>query len=65
MAMGYDILSMSANSILPVKKTIRSLRFEDSVNLLDEVLKLDNSLQIIARLNQVLSENGLESFIHQ
>ncbi len=65
MAMGYDILSMSANSILPVKKTIRSLRFEDSVNLLDEILKLDSSLEIIARLNQVLSENGLESFIHQ
>ena len=65
MAMGYDILSMSANSILPIKKTICSLSFEDSLSLLDEVLLLDDSLEISARLNQVLSENGLEGFIHQ
>ena len=65
MAMGYDILSMSAYSILPIKKTICSLSFEDSLSLLDEVLLLDDSLEISARLNQVLSENGLEGFIHQ
>ncbi len=65
MAMGYDILSMSANSILPVKKTIRSLTLKDSVNLLDEVLQLDDSIKISSRLNQVLFENGLEGFIHR
>ena len=63
-AMGYDILSMNANSILPVKRTIRSLRLDDSKKLLYEILETDDSIAISERLNQVLSDNGLKEFIH-
>lgn len=44
--MGIDALSTSSNSILPIKKLIRSIRFEDAQHLVREVLELSTADEI-------------------
>lgn len=44
--MGIDTLSTSSNSILPIKKLIRSMHFEDAQNLLCKVLDLSTAEEI-------------------
>lgn len=44
--MGIDALSTSSNSILPIKKLIRSIRFEDARHLVREVLDLSTADEI-------------------
>ncbi len=63
-AMGYDVLSMNATSLPKVKKAVRTIRLSEAVELLDEALAMEDAVQIRRRLEQSLSEHGLEQFIH-
>ena len=63
-AMGYDVLSMNATSLPKVKKAVRSIRLSEAVELLDEALAMEDAVQIRRRLEQSLSERGLEQFLH-
>ena len=64
LAMGYDILSMNATSLPKVKKALRNLRVKEAQGLLGEVKEMDNANQIRHRLEEFLSDHGMEKFIH-
>ncbi|MBV1874460.1 MAG: phosphoenolpyruvate-protein phosphotransferase PtsP, partial [Gammaproteobacteria bacterium] len=59
MAMGYDVLSMSASNLLKIKWAIRKLHFEQGKEWLAYVLKLDNADRVIAYLKMKMNEEGL------
>lgn len=63
LAMGYDVLSMSASNLPKVKKVLRNLKMSDALVVLDEVMAMDNAFDIRVRLEQVLSDRGLQKFI--
>ncbi|MEH6568471.1 MAG: phosphoenolpyruvate--protein phosphotransferase [Halioglobus sp.] len=63
LAMGYDVLSMNATSLPKVKKVLRNLRMSDAQEVLREVMEMDNVAETRARLEQVLSDRGLQKFI--
>lgn len=44
--MGLDDFSMNVNKILPARKLVRDLNFEDCRSLADEVLKLDSTEEV-------------------
>lgn len=62
--MGYDALSMNATSLLKVKQAVRKINLYEAVEVLEEVMQMDNAVQVHERLEQSLSEHGLEQFIH-
>ena len=62
--MGYDALSMNATSLPKVKQAIRKISLYEAVEVLEEVMAMDNAAQVHERLEQSLSEHGLEQFIH-
>lgn len=64
LAMGYDVLSMNSTSLPRVKKALRNIKFSDAEELLVEVLVLDDVSAVVQRLQQFLSDHGLEQFIH-
>ncbi len=64
LAMGYDILSMNATSLPKVKQALRNVNLEEAQDLLAEVLCMDEANDIRGRLEQFLSEHGMEKFIH-
>jgi phosphotransferase system enzyme I (PtsP) len=64
LAMGYNVLSMNAISLPRVKKALRTLRRSEARSLLKEVMQLDCALQVNARLDQFLTQHGMEKFIH-
>lgn len=59
MAMGYDILSMSASNLLKIKWAIRKLHFEQGKEWLAYVLSLENADMVIAYLKMKMNEEGL------
>ena len=64
LAMGYDILSMNATSLLRVKKALLNVRMDESRELLGEVMGLDHAGDIHGRLEAFLTDHGMEKFIH-
>jgi phosphotransferase system enzyme I (PtsP) len=64
LAMGYDVLSMNATSLPKVKKALRNIRFDEARDLLEEVMLLDHSAAVHARLEEFLTSHGMEKFIH-
>ena len=62
--MGYDVLSMNATSLPKVKQAVRKISLYEAVEVLEEVMAMDNTAQIHERLEQSLSDHGLEQFIH-
>lgn len=64
MAMGYDILSMNSTSLPRVKKALRTIKLTDAQDLLAEVMLLEDTGEVRARLRLFLTEHGLEQFIH-
>tara|TARA_R110001592_G_scaffold363043_1_gene679702 strand:+ start:189530 stop:191797 length:2268 start_codon:yes stop_codon:yes gene_type:complete len=64
LAMGYEVLSMNSTSLPRVKKALRNIKFSDAEELLVEVLLLDDVSAVVQRLQQFLSDHGLEQFIH-
>lgn len=63
MAMGYDALSMNAVNLPRVKSAIRQLRKADAETLLDQVLQLGTSEEVIARLAEMMGELGLGALL--
>jgi phosphotransferase system enzyme I (PtsP) len=64
MAMGYDVLSMNATSLLRAKQALRNVRVAEAEALLSEVLELEDSPAVQERLSRFLREHGMERFIH-
>ena len=62
--MGFDVLSMNATSLPKVKQAVRKISLYEAVEVLEEVLEMENAAQVHERLEQSLSEHGLEQFIH-
>lgn len=58
-AMGYDVLSMSATNLLKVKSVIRSVSMLQAENLLDEVMSLPDVESINMCLETTLKRAGI------
>ncbi|UYM18656.1 phosphoenolpyruvate--protein phosphotransferase [Endozoicomonas euniceicola] len=59
MAMGVDMLSMSATNLLKVKWTLRRITMEKAKDILAEVLTMDNAQVIRSSLELALCSEGL------
>jgi phosphotransferase system enzyme I (PtsP) len=64
LAMGYDVLSMNATNLTKVKKAIRSMRSDEAAAVLKEVMQLESSDEVLARLERFMVDKGMSSFIH-
>jgi phosphotransferase system enzyme I (PtsP) len=64
LAMGYQVLSMNATALLKVKKTLRSITLVEACALLADVMLLEHSAAVRQRLQRLLTERGLQQFIH-
>lgn len=64
LAMGYQVLSMNATALLKVKKTLRSITLVEACDLLADVMLLEHSAAVRQRLQRLLTERGLQQFIH-
>lgn len=59
MAMGYDVLSMSATNLLKVKSVIRSVNLSEAQALMQKVLVLPDTESIRNAMEDALQEVGL------
>jgi len=59
MAMGYDVLSMNSNNLLPVKWAIRSFELTQAQQMLAQVLRMDNAPDIKAHVDEQMRKAGL------
>jgi phosphotransferase system enzyme I (PtsP) len=59
MAMGFDVLSMSAYNLPKVKAVIRQITKQQAVELLNSVLELEDNRDIEERVNETLAELGM------
>ncbi|MFQ3323137.1 MAG: phosphotransferase system enzyme I (PtsP) [Pseudomonadales bacterium] len=59
MAMGFDVLSMSAYNLPKVKAVIRQITKPQAVELLNSVLELEDNRDIEERVNETLAELGM------
>ncbi len=64
LAMGYDMLSMNSTSLPKVKKALRNVDMGEAKALLAEVLPMEKASTILTRMEQFLSDHGMEKFIH-
>jgi len=58
-AMGYDMLSMSATNLARVKATLRRFSRADAGQLLADVMHMDNSRRIRAAVEDCLRRGGI------
>lgn len=63
MAMGYDVLSMNATSLLKVKSVIRNISFQQSVDLLNKVLAEEDTEAVKALVDIELYNAGIERLL--
>jgi phosphotransferase system enzyme I (PtsP) len=63
MAMGYDLLSMSATSMPIIKWVIRTVSLEDAKSMLKAVLKMDNAWVIRNYMDEQLKRVGLSQLL--
>ena len=59
MAMGFDMLSMSATNLLKVKWALRRITMDRAQEILDEIMTLDNAQVIRSSLELALCREGL------
>lgn len=59
MAMGYDMLSMNANNLPRVKSVIRQVSSVEAKQLLDEVMKMDETKSIVDHVHDTLAAKGI------
>ncbi len=64
LGMGYEVLSMNATSLPRVKKAVRHVSRAEACEVVQEVLALEDAADIVLRLERLLSERGLEKFVH-
>ncbi len=58
-AMGFDVLSMSASGLLKVKSVLRGIKLEEAKELLDQVMALPDAESINICLDKVMRRVGL------
>lgn len=63
LAMGFDTLSMSARSLLRTKWVIRKFSLTHAQQLLQEVLKMDDPVEIRCHMEAALDDAGLGGLI--
>ena len=64
LAMGYDVLSMNATNLNKVKKVLSNLSCAEADALLQQVMELEKSEEILHCLEQFLVGKGMGNFIH-
>ncbi len=62
MAMGFDVLSMNAASLLKVKSVIRSITLDQADILLKQVMSLPDAASIHQCVRRVLTQAGINRF---
>lgn len=63
MAMGYDVLSMSATSLPKVKAVIRNITFEQAQDMLNQVIVLPHADAVIQTMSRLMREANIERLI--
>lgn len=63
MAMGYDVLSMNAASLLKVKSVLRSITLEVAEELLENVMRLDDAQMIRSAVDLALYNAGVDRLL--
>ena len=63
MAMGYDVLSMNAASLLKVKSVLRSITLEVAEELLENVMQLDDTQLIRSAVDLSLYNAGVDRLL--
>ena len=63
MAMGYDVLSMNAASLLKVKSVLRSITLEVAEELLENVMQLDDTQLIRSAVDLALYNAGVDRLL--
>ena len=63
MAMGYDVLSMNATTLLKVKSVIRSMSMEAAQDLLDQAMHLDEAQMIRSAVDLALYNAGVDRLL--
>jgi phosphotransferase system enzyme I (PtsP) len=61
MAMGFDVLSMSAYNLPKVKAVIRQITKPQAVELLNSVLELEDNRDIEEKVNETLAKLGMST----
>ena len=62
-AMGYDVLSMNATTLLKVKSVIRSMSMEAAQDLLDQAMHLDDAQMIRSAVDLALYNAGVDRLL--
>lgn len=63
MAMGYDILSMNAATLLRVKAVLRAATMDSARGLLEEVMEMDDAQQIRSAIDMALYNTGVDRLL--
>jgi phosphotransferase system enzyme I (PtsP) len=63
MAMGFDILSMNAASLLKVKSVIRSISRGAAQELLEQVMQMDDAKTVRSAVDLTLYNAGVERLL--
>ena len=62
-AMGFDVLSMNASTLLKVKSVVRSVSMEVAKDLLEQVSELDDSQTIRSAIDMALYNAGVDRLL--
>lgn len=62
-AMGFDILSMNAMTLLKVKSVIRSVSLDAAQDLLDQVMQMDDAQTIRSAVDMTLYNAGVDRLL--
>lgn len=62
-AMGFDVLSMNASTLLKVKSVIRSITMETAKDLLDQVMEMDDAQTIRSAVDLALYNAGVDRLL--
>lgn len=63
MAMGFDVLSMNATTLLKVKAVIRSMRFTAAQELLAQVMAMDDAQMVRSCVDLALHNAGVDRLL--
>ena len=63
MAMGFDILSMNAATLLRVKLVIRSVSLGSAHDLLEQVMQMDDAQMIRSAVDMTLYDSGVDRLL--
>ncbi len=65
LGMGIDSLSMTAASLPRIKWVIRSFRYQEATQLLEEALAMESAKSVRRRMNEALEQAGLGALIRR